>query len=158
VAVEVGLLLASLFFIYRISQLTRIEPVALAPAGENDGAPAGVEAYRLYGSLFFGAVSKLEALTDPARYAGTQSVKVIVLDLLQLISLDTTGLDALRALQKQLARRGGTLILAGANEQPLSLLRRSGFVETLGEDNVVPDMKTALVRAARMRLADAEPV
>jgi SulP family sulfate permease len=158
VAVEVGLLLASLFFIYRISQLTRIEPIALAPPGEADGAPAGVEAYRLYGSLFFGAVSKLEALTDPARYAGSHSPKVIVLDLLQLISLDTTGLEALQGLHRQLARRGGTLILAGPNEQPLSLLRRSGFLDELGADNVVPDYKAALARAAAVRLADAEPV
>ena len=66
VAVQVGLVLASLFFIYRISQITRIEPVVLAP----EEALAGVEAYRLFGSLFFGAVSKLEAVSDPARYAG----------------------------------------------------------------------------------------
>ncbi len=142
VAVEVGLVLSSLFFIYRISQLTRVERIAVADEGS-----AGIEAYRLYGSLFFGAVSKLEALTDPARHAGSDAPRVIVLDMVQLISLDTTGLETLEGLRRQLARRGGALILAGANEQPMSLLRRSGFLDHVGAGNVVPDLAAALHRA-----------
>lgn len=148
VAVQVGLILASLFFIYRISQITRIEPVAIAPA------PPGVEAYRLYGSLFFGAVSKLEAITDPSRYVDAQAPRVIVFDLALLISLDTTGVDALDTLRRQLARQGGTLILAGPHEQPSSMLARSGFVQRLGAENVVSDMPAALSRA-RALLANA---
>ena len=143
VAVQVGLILASLFFIYRISQITRIEPVALAP-GE---AQHGVEAYRLFGSLFFGAVSKLEAINDPSRYASDKAPRVIIFDLALLISLDTTGVDALDTLRRQLSKRGGTLILAGAHEQPSSMLARSGFIERLGSDNVVADMPAAMARA-----------
>jgi SulP family sulfate permease len=157
VAVEVGLVLSSLFFIYRISQLTRVEPMPLATDGAAAAAPAGIEAYRLYGSLFFGAVSKLEALTDPGRYAGPDAPRIVVLDLVQLISLDTTGLETLDSLRKLLARRGGTLVLAGPNEQPLSLLRRSGFIERLGADNVVPDFKTAVSRAGLLLAAGPDP-
>ena len=146
VAVEVGLILASLFFIYRISQITRIEPIALAPAE----AARGLEAYRLFGSLFFGAVSKLETINDPSRFVGAQAPRVIVFDLALLISLDTTGVDALDTLRRQLARQGGTLILAGAHEQPSSMLARSGFVERLGTENVVPDMPAALSRASAL--------
>lgn len=143
VAVEVGLVLASLFFIYRISQVTRIEPVPLVP-GE---AVPGIEAYRLFGSLFFGAVSKLEAINDPVRYAGKHAPRVIVFDLAMLISLDTTGVDALDTLRRLLARRSGTLILASPHEQPLSMLTRSGFIERAGAENIVPDMQAALARA-----------
>jgi SulP family sulfate permease len=150
VAVEVGLILASLFFIYRISQITRIEPILLAPSD----AQRGVEAYRLFGSLFFGAVSKLEAITDPSRYAGVQAPRVIVFDLALLISLDTTGIDALDTLRRQLARHGGTLILLGLHEQPSSMLTRSGFIDRLGAENVVADMQAALARANAM-LANA---
>ena len=156
VAIEAGLILSSLFFIYRISELTRVERLSLAPAGELDFTSSGIEAYRMYGSLFFGAVSKLEALTDPGRYAGPQAPRVVILDMLQLISLDTTGLEAMDVLRKQLARNRGTLILAGPNEQPLSLLRRSGFIESLGEANVVLDLKAAVARATS--LMNAEPV
>jgi len=141
VAVQVGMVLASLFFIYRIGQLTRVEPLPLARA------PAGVEAYRLSGSLFFGAVSKLEAVTDPARLKGTGAPRVVILDFGALLSLDTTGLETVESLRRQLGKRGGTLIIAGAAEQPLGLLQRSGFVEHAGADNLVPDLEAALRRA-----------
>lgn len=151
VAVEVGMVLASLFFIYRISTLTRVQPIALARA--DDAPVAGLEAYRLQGSLFFGAVGKLEALTDPARFAGTLAPRVIILDCTLLLSLDTTGLEALDTLHRQLAKRGGALIVAGATEQPLSLLQRSGFVERIGADNLVPDLAVAQARARHLLAA-----
>jgi SulP family sulfate permease len=141
VAVEVGLLLASLFFIYRISSITRID--AITDSGELGGPAPGVQAYRLFGSLFFGAVSKLEALLDPAR----PQPRVMVLEMHQLINLDTTGLDALHALQKALAKNGNRLVLAGCTAQPLSLIRRSGFLDLLGEENVQPDLGAAMQRA-----------
>ncbi|MFN9141295.1 MAG: SulP family inorganic anion transporter [Betaproteobacteria bacterium] len=142
VAVEVGMVLAALFFIYRIGTLTRVEPVA--------GMPAGTAAYRLTGSLFFGAVGKLEPLTDPARHGDAAAPRVIVLDCTGLLSLDTTGLETIDMLRKQLARRGGTLLIAGATEQPLSLLARSGFIERLGADNLLPDLAAAQARAGAL--------
>jgi SulP family sulfate permease len=150
VAVEVGLVLASLFFIYRITTLTRVERVALAPPEDPSAAPAGIEAYRLHGSLFFGSVGKLEALTDPTHFAGTQAPQVVVLDVSQLLSLDTTGVETLDTLRRQLARRGGTLIVAGAHDQPQSLLNRSGFVERNGAENFSADFAGALVKAWRV--------
>jgi SulP family sulfate permease len=142
VAVEVGMVLAALFFIYRIGTLTRVEPVA--------GMPAGTAAYRLTGSLFFGAVSKLEPLTDPARHGDAAAPRVIVLDCTGLLSLDTTGLEMIDVLRTQLARRGGTLLIAGAAEQPLSLLARSGFIERLGADKLLPDLAAAQARAGAL--------
>ena len=79
-------MLASLFFIYRMSELTRVDPIALPPSNSH------IEAFRLYGALFFGSVAKLEPLTDPARHAEVELPRVMILDLVQLISLDTTGL------------------------------------------------------------------
>jgi SulP family sulfate permease len=137
VAVQIGLLLAVLFFIFRISSLTTIEAV--------DTELADVAAYRVFGSLFFGAVGKLEALTE----AGAP--RVLVLDLHQVINLDTTCLDALDALRRGLAKRGGTLLLCDANEQPRSLMLRSGFLAKLGEENLLPDLHAALGRARSIR-------
>lgn len=146
VAVEVGLVLASLFFVYRMSQLTRIE--AVAPSSLGEALPVGVEAYRVFGTLFFAAVSKLEALMEPSVEAShAVPPRVLVLDLVQLISLDTTGLETLDGLRRQLSRGGGALVLAGPNEQPLSLFTRSGFLDRVGRDNVVPTLAEAVARA-----------
>ena len=148
VAVEVGLILACLFFIYRISALTQLSP--LAPASP---APAGTEAWQLTGALFFGSVGRLEALADPARYAAADAPRVVILDLSGTLALDTTGVETLDALRRLLERRGGALVLAGAREQPLSLLRRSGFVDRAGKDNIVADLDAARQRAEAL-LAD----
>nr|MBA3479676.1 sodium-independent anion transporter [Lautropia sp.] len=61
---------------------------------------------------------------------------VTVLEMHQVINLDTTGLDALKGLHRHLERRGGRLVLAELNQQPMSLLKRSGYLEELGEENI----------------------
>jgi len=140
VAVEVGLVLSSLFFIYRISSLTKVEPIALSPA--RSALPGGrrLGAYQLYGSIFFGSVTKLENLLDPAK----PLPDVVVLDMHKVINIDTTGLDALESLLATLHRRDGRLVLVDLNEQPMSLLERSGFLEELGRGNVFDDFDAAL--------------
>ena len=143
VAVEVGLVLSSLFFIYRISSLTRVDPIDLgARAKLPDGRTVG--AWRLFGSIFFGSVTKIENLLDPAK----PLPDVVILEMHKVINIDTTGLDAIEALHATLKRRGGRLILADLNEQPLSLIRRSGMVDALGPRDLVRDVEEALAAAA----------
>ncbi len=139
VAVEVGLVLACVFFIYRMSTLFRIEPRDVAEA------PAGVQVREVYGALFFGAVGKLEAL--PAQLPdGTQA---LVLDMHRLIAMDTSGLDALEQLQRTLAKRGVALLLAEVNDQPRSLMRRAGFEAHVGEQAIATTLAEALQRCRR---------
>jgi sulfate permease, SulP family len=141
VAVEAGLVLACLFFIYRISSLTRVEAV---PPSMLPMAPApGVIVVSIFGSLFFGAVGKLESLIDPNVPTG----KVLIVKMAQLINLDTTGLDALESVHKSLQKRGCQLILCGPTEQPLGLMRRAGFIGRLGLENCVDDLAHAIARA-----------
>jgi sulfate permease, SulP family len=133
VAVEVGLVLACVFFIYRMSTLFRVEPYDAA------ALPEGVVSFELFGSLFFGAVGRIEALEGQIA-PGTRAV---VLEMHRLISLDTSGLDALAHLHRTLKKRGVGLVLANVNEQPLSLMRRAGFAAELGEDAIVPTVAAA---------------
>jgi SulP family sulfate permease len=126
--------LACAFFIYRMSTLFRVQPVR---AGE---LPPGVMAFELFGSLFFGAVGKIEAL--PAQVvAGTRAV---VLEMHRLISMDTSGLDALQQFHRMMQARGVAIVLANVNEQPLSLIRRAGFEQVIGPENIVPTVADAL--------------
>jgi len=152
VAVEVGLVLSSLFFIYRMSDLTRIERLPLEDfygveaLARPDGTPR-ILAYRLTGSLFFGAANKLENLL----LMQDGHPDAVILDLEKVISIDTTGLDILQTLQRNLTRRGATLILCDLNEQPGSLIRRSGFADRLGEENIAGNITDALLRAQTVR-------
>ena len=145
VAVEVGLVLACLFFIGRVSSLTRIEPLSETEATLEGIDLSQVEVFRVYGSLFFGAVSKMEGLLDPKR----ETKGWMILDMSGLLNIDTTGLEAIETLHGMLAKRGTTLILAGVPAQSASLIRRSGFAEKIGTENIVEDMMRA-----RKRISD----
>ncbi|MDO8298326.1 SulP family inorganic anion transporter [Lacisediminimonas sp.] len=141
VAVEVGLVLACLFFIYRISSLTTIQPLATdAPL------PEGVHAYSMVGALFFGAVGKIEGLAE----AGGMPRRALVLELHKLINMDATGLDALESVHRALAKNESQLILCGLQGQPKSIMERSGFLKRLGADNCVDTVQQALARAAQL--------
>ncbi len=135
VAVEVGLLAACLTFIYRISSLTRAEAVSLP------GQDGRVQAWRLYGALFFGAVKLVENMEHqlPAR--------ALVLDLKNLIYVDSSGADTLMDLAHSCQRRGVRLILCGLAHQPLDIARRSGLLELLPAQDICPDLATGLAAA-----------
>jgi SulP family sulfate permease len=120
VAVELGLVLAVVLFVRRQSDIFRADPIARTEQQIT---------FRLYGSLFFGAVAKLDPIVaEVERSPGPLNV---MLDATQMISLDTTGLDALEQLHKAVHKRGGQLGMVGVNPQPRSLMERSGFAERL---------------------------
>ena len=135
VAVQVGLVMACGFFIYRMSTLFRTD---LAP-----DSPPGVQVYRLYGTLFFGAVGKIETIAQQL----PPDTHAVVLEMHQLVSIDNSGLDALMQLHKALARQGVRLILCDLNEQPRELVRRAGFDAELGLENITTHLGGALSRA-----------
>jgi SulP family sulfate permease len=146
VAVEVGLVLACVFFIWRMSKLFRAEKLTTTGA-TGTPLPDAAVVHALYGALFFGAVGKIEALGEGLPAA----TRALVLEMHQLISIDTSGVDALSQLRRSLARQGVALVLADVNEQPRSLMQRSGFIADHGETcsteqaHVVADLPAALV-------------
>ncbi|WP_284616609.1 SulP family inorganic anion transporter [Aquabacterium humicola] len=132
VAVEVGLLLACGFFIWRMSQLFRVQH---HPEHSRFGdLPPGVAVFELFGSLFFGAVGKIESLPQQV----PEGTRAVVLEMHRLISIDTSGIDALQQLFRTLKRRDIALVLANVNEQPLGLIQRSGFADEIGQAQIVP--------------------
>lgn len=137
VAVEVGLVTACVFFIWRMGTLFSVKPHVL-PSGAQ--LPPGVQVFELYGSLFFGAVGKIEALPEQLQ----ADTRALVLDMQRLVSMDTSGLDALDQMHRTLKRLQIGLVLANVNDQPLSLMRRSGFEAVLGADNIVPSIAAAV--------------
>ena len=120
VAVQVGIVLACALFIRRMSALFSVELVALRPPELT---------YRLYGALFFGAAAKLDEMVSAVERAPRGMT--VVLDAMHLISIDATGLDALRQLHKAVLARGSVLRIDSLQPQPLSVIERSGFADEL---------------------------
>jgi SulP family sulfate permease len=129
VAMQVGLVLACALFIRRMSGLFSVEQVA---------AHGAVIQYRLYGSLFFGAVAKIDQVVQAVENGPHEPV--VVLDCLQLVHLDTSGLDALRQLHKGVLLRSGTLHLENLQPQPQEVIDRSGFGAELAANRASPEV------------------
>ncbi|AZN38073.1 STAS domain-containing protein [Iodobacter ciconiae] len=144
VAMEVGLLLACIFFITRVSSLTHLTKVELP---ESISSKAGqIEAWRIHGSLFFGSIAKIESLLDPHKI----QPDLLILDLSSLLNMDTTGLEALESLQNLLHHKGASLIICGAGIQPHSLIHRSGFDQHLGAEFLLSDLQAAWQKVDRL--------
>ena len=140
VAVEVGLMAACLTFIYRISSLSRSEAVHSSDHPMMTGHEDQIQAWRLYGALFFGAVKLVEAIEDQLDHP------VLVLDLKNLIYVDSSGADALMNLIHTCRKRQVYLIVCGLMHQPLDIARRSGLLLHL-EGRLEPDLAAGLTHA-----------
>lgn len=143
VAVEVGLIAACVTFIYRISSLSRSEPVLASDHPILAGQAGRVAAYRLHGAIFFGAVKLIEAMEDqlPGR--------VLVLDFKNVLYIDSSGADTLQDLLDTCQQHGVRLVACGLAFQPRDILARCGIVEALGPDNLSADLPSALALAVQ---------
>jgi SulP family sulfate permease len=129
VALQVGLLLACALFIRRMSSLFAVDRIE---------SSSPVLMFKLYGALFFGAVAKIDEVVQAVENGPHEPV--VVLDALQLVHLDTSGLDALRQLHKVVLLRGGTLHFENLQEQPAEVVERSGFGTELVANQPSPEV------------------
>jgi len=156
VAVEVGMILAGILFIRRITDTTRLASVDdreldYDPQHSLHGKtlPNGVAAFQLMGALVFGAADRLEAVL---RRAG-QRPRVIILGMKRVLALDATGLHALEEFEAELRHHGTHLIIAGVHTQPFMALSKGEFVSRIGEANFCADMDSAIARARELAAA-----
>jgi SulP family sulfate permease len=140
VAVQFGLFAACITFIYRISSLSRVEELKDIDAPLLLNQQGQVRAYRFYGALFFGAVKMVEAIEDELPQ------KAVVLDLKNLIYIDSSGADALVALAQVCQKKHVRLIICGLNHQPMDIAKRTGLLN-LVDGKVWPDWSCALESA-----------
>jgi SulP family sulfate permease len=153
IAVEVGMVLASVLFIRRIAETTKLTSVDerdldYDPEHSLRGktVPAGVAAFQMQGAFMFGAADRLESILARRE----QRPRVVVLGMKRVLALDATGLHALEEFHHDIERRGSHLVIAGVHTQPFMTLSKGGFVKQLGEENFCADMDGALARAAKL--------
>ncbi len=139
VAVEVGLMTAAIFFLYRMNTLTKVIPVTLSI-----NVPKAIEAWAIEGALFFGSVSKLEIVTDPKHISAPDSPDVIIFDFEELLSIDNSAMDIVEKFSHNLKAHGKILIIAGASGHPLRQMERLGLTKELGK-YLASDREEAIV-------------
>jgi sulfate permease, SulP family len=153
VAVEIGMVLAAVLFIKRISETTQITSVD--PATDTEGPhhslagkviPPNVLVFRVFGAFFFGVADKLETALQRAR----QEPDVLILRMRKVLAMDATGLNALEDLYDKLRRRGKYLVLSAPHTQPLLVMDKAGFLDRIGRENVCANIDLSLERAREL--------
>jgi len=156
VAVEVGMALAALLYIYRISETTTVATVTpeyissgQAHILQDKDVPAFVTILRIHGPFLFGSTDKLaEETADLSKFNA-----VVILRVRNMTAIDATGLHALETFSDRLRKTGRTLLLCGAREQPSRMLEQAEFVRHIGRENILPHVEAALRRAREVRTA-----
>jgi sulfate permease, SulP family len=153
VAVEVGMILAALLYIRRVSITTTVARVTAAylDAGrahslQGKDIPAYVAIFRIHGPFLFGATDQLESAVG----AVDDLPPVVIFRLRNMTAIDATGLRALEDVTHRLEASGRAAIFCGTRTQPQAVMERAGFIERLGRANVCPDVDTALARARQL--------
>jgi len=150
VAVEVGMILAAVLFIKRVSETTEVSRVTHEDMlerpehiAQGKEIPEGALVYRIFGPFLFGAAEKMEdALADVDEWP-----RVLILRLHLVTAMDATGMNALESIVERMKKRDSTVLLSGIHQQPLQMLRKAGFLEVIGRENFCPTFDDALVRA-----------
>jgi SulP family sulfate permease len=150
VAVEVGVVLAALLMVKRISETSQI--TAVDESSETEGShhsligkeiPDGVLIFRVFGAFFFGVVDKL----DDELKRTKQEPDILILRIRKVLAIDATGLQALEDLHAKLRAKGKQLIISAPHTQPLFVMEKAGFLDRIGRENVCPHIDAALARA-----------
>jgi sulfate permease, SulP family len=155
-AVEVGMALAALLYIYRVSDTTTVSLVTrdYIERGrmhvlQDKDIPSYVSILRIHGPFLFGTAEKLTEVTSDLSKFGP----IVMLRLRNMPVIDATGLHALERLAMRLRESGRTLLLCGARAQPRRFLEQAEFREHLGEGNMLPHVHAALKRARELHKA-----
>jgi SulP family sulfate permease len=150
VAVEIGMILAALMFIRKVTVTTTVSRVTQkyirdgrVHSLQGREIPVYATVFRIHGPFLFGATDKITEVTDRLR----KLPPIIILRLRNMTALDATGLQALQALHAKLHASGRSLILCGAREQPAQLLHQADFEQHVGSDNICASIEDALNRA-----------
>ena len=143
VAIAVGIVLAAVLFLKRMADVTTVRRWEDATAETGKPIPANAVVYEIRGPMFFADSDKFLDFHLP------EGTRALVIRMSGVPSLDTTVMKNLETLHRVCEGRGIALIFAHVNEQPMSLMKKAGYVALVGEDNFTAHIDAALERAAQ---------
>ena len=144
VAIEVGMLIAVVLFMKRMADVARIR--VWKKNGEDSGAdserlkdiPENTQVIEFEGPMFFASSEKFNSIPF------NEGVTTVILRMRNVPALDATAMRALYDIYRTCKASGLTLILSHTNEQPLSVMKKAGFYDELGEEHFLPNIDAAL--------------
>lgn len=141
-AIEVGMVMAALLFMQRMSKLSNIYPVDEDhEVAENySNLPTGLTVYEINGPFFFGAARQF---TEVIREVGIKS-KVMILRMRYVPFMDATGIRNFRDVVRDLKSKGVVLILSGVREEVSTVLMKAGFEKLIAPDHICDSYEEAL--------------
>jgi SulP family sulfate permease len=152
-AVEVGMVLAALMFIRKVSRTTTVTRVtrdyvedSRVHVLQGKDIPGYATVFRIHGPFLFGATDKFAEVLDSL----DSLPPIVILRLRNMTAIDATGLGAIRDLADQLQESGRSLLLCGAREQPAKLMQQADFERHVGAENICESISDALHRAAEV--------
>ena len=150
VAIEIGMVLACLLFIKRMSEETHVDSWTYVDDDTPDvdehlrRLPLQIRVYEIIGPLFFGAADAIEHIVVK------DFTTCLILRMRSVPALDSTALNALQNLTKVCESKGITLVFSHVNEQPMKVMVKSGFVDLVGKENFCPNIRAALDHAEKI--------
>lgn len=157
VAVEIGVVLAALLFIRRMSEISNVNAITGELAGDKNevddpdsigkrNVPADVVVFEVQGPFFFGAV---DGFRDVVMKFSSKGVNTVILRMRMVPAIDATGLTVLADFVQQCQKDKINVVLSGVQpeSQPMKAFRNFGLIDTLGQDNICPHIDNALARA-----------
>ena len=147
VAIEVGIVLAAILFMKRMSDVTEVEGWKYVDDEEDPDSislrtvPDKTLVYEISGPMFFAAAGKILNISL------NEDTRVLVIRMRSVNAIDATAMHNLEQLQEACEKKGITIVLSHVNRQPMEVMKKSGFDKKIGADNFCAHIDDALKRA-----------
>lgn len=149
VAIEVGLVLAAILFMKRMSDVTEVEGWKYPDEEEDESTlmkvPANTLVYEISGPMFFGAADKLLSI------GVNDKTNCLILRMRSVGAIDATAMKNFEKLYERCEQKNVTLIFSHVAEQPMAVMRKAGFDEKVGKDNFCIHIDEAISRARALQ-------
>lgn len=150
VAIEIGILVAVLLFMKRMSDVAEVRSWKYAEDEEEAEQeklrklPSSINVYEISGPLFFGAAGII------GQIAVKDHAKCLILRMNSVPALDSTALNALTELYDKCTQKKITIILSHVNQQPMNVMEKAGFTQKIGMENICDNIDAAIARAEQL--------
>ena len=151
VAIEVGILLAAILFMKRMSEVTEVEGWKYVDEEDDPDSlslrkvPEHTHVYEISGPMFFAAANKILGITLD------DSDNCLILRMRSVSAIDATAMHSLEELYEKCQKRNIQIILSHVNEQPLHVMQKAGFDKKIGKENMCVHIDDALKRAGELQ-------